>query len=655
MKINKILMLSVILFAVVFLQAGELLGKIQRGKTFTSISQNAADETVGELYDDTIIKQTFIALEDNITSIDVLIEYKGEDSSAAINYGIIDMTTGKSIAADTIDALIIKDNSYNTFNFKNAVIEKGKEYAFYIETENIDIDSTLTIYKSGIDTYENGVLSINDDDISGDLAFRLNSTVAFPRTYAVAIAILLIIGCLVGFLILRNKSILEYKFFTLSGIIFGVIMMLLIPPLQAPDEPVHFYRAYEIARGGFITDKHENVAGAYLPESIRHMEGLVEVNRIAFHPEETVNYEGIKEALRVPLEKDKNTFYGFPSSAVYAPVQYIPQSTAIVIGELLNLPILATFYLARLFNLIAWVLIIGYAIKILPFGKKVFALISLTPMALQQAASLSSDALLNASAIFFIAYVFKCSRANTVLRWKDKVFLFIPLCSVVLSKFVYFPLGFLMFLIPVDSFKSRKRRFVFIGTGVFVSLIIAAAWTLFINNKLGLNFAPFEGVNTGEQIKFAITNPIYYLFVIRQTLQSFLGNFINELVGQLGWLDTQLPSSIIYSYFFVVIFTALISEIPRNTYFRMLSLFIFLVSVILVFSSLYAGWTPVGNTYVQGVQGRYFIPIFPLILMALPSIKTDISIETYKKGLYIYLNWALIYTALVVLERYYTS
>ena len=43
---------------------------------------------------------------------------------------------------------------------------------------------------------------------------------------------------------------------------------------------------------------------------------------------------------------------------------------------------------------------------------------------------------------------------------------------------------------------------------------------------------------------------------------------------------------------------------------------------------MWIGWTEVDSTTIQGVQGRYFIPFLPilLILLSTPKIKIDTSL-----------------------------
>jgi uncharacterized membrane protein len=39
----------------------------------------------------------------------------------------------------------------------------------------------------------------------------------------------------------------------------------------------------------------------------------------------------------------------------------------------------------------------------------------------------------------------------------------------------------------------------------------------------------------------------------------------------------------------------------------------------LIFLALYVTWTPVGMARIDGIQGRYFIPLLPMLLFAVPG------------------------------------
>ena len=63
---------------------------------------------------------------------------------------------------------------------------------------------------------------------------------------------------------------------------FGVAVMLLNPPFQAPDEGDHFYRAFQISEGGFVGQKGFGNAGGPLPVIAFR---VADPEGISFHPD----------------------------------------------------------------------------------------------------------------------------------------------------------------------------------------------------------------------------------------------------------------------------------------------------------------------------------------------------------------------------------
>ncbi|MDR1017621.1 MAG: hypothetical protein LBM02_02840, partial [Lachnospiraceae bacterium] len=64
------------------------------------------------------------------------------------------------------------------------------------------------------------------------------------------IIVFFVIAFIVLFLLLyiaNKKQVKLHKTFFICSMVLGLVYMTLIPPLVAPDEPIHFYRAYEIS------------------------------------------------------------------------------------------------------------------------------------------------------------------------------------------------------------------------------------------------------------------------------------------------------------------------------------------------------------------------------------------------------------------------
>ncbi len=654
MKFKRIYIFALMLLVVVFFQFGELFIKIKGKVEYTSFNQNTPKEELVELKDsgNTETTQSFIATENNISSMEVLMRSDTLHDPIVIKYGLRDLDGNDLYSLET-EISLQDTEQYYKFDFGDIKINKGNKYYFYMTIPK-DKSGEVIIYTSNAEINNEGNIYLNGEKKEGNLEFKITSKVAYPRRYPLMIIAITIIALgILYYLIKGDKGIKIEKVFLGITLIYGIILVFIIPPFQSPDEPYHFYRAFEISQGSFITQSYEEGVGSYLPRSVNTLYELSGTERIAFNSDRKVNLEEFKDAITLPLNKEDKIFYSYPNAAVYSPLQYLPQSIGIAIGSLLNLPVLFVFYLGRLANLLTWTIIVAYAIKLMPFGKNIIAIIGFIPICLQQAASMSSDTLLNAVALLFIAYILKYFHSKEKLYKKDTILLLLMIVFINLCKFVYFPLVFMLFLLPKESFNNNKSRIAYIIITSLLSILITGGWLLYMNNKVGLDYAPLQGVNTGEQIKYALTNPIRYAFTIRETFYNNLDFYIKSAIGYLGWLDNILPDSIIYSFFVTLIIVSITIERSKCDKLRFLSVSIFVLSTVLILSSLYATWTPVAQGIVDGVQGRYFIPLIPLLLLFLPSLKVQINRDNFNRYLYVYINWVYLYTMLIIVERYY--
>ena len=51
--------------------------------------------------------------------------------------------------------------------------------------------------------------------------------------------------------------------------------------------------------------------------------------------------------------------------------------------------------------------------------------------------------------------------------------------------------------------------------------------------------------------------------------------------------------------------------------------------------SMLLAWTPIGSKVISGVQGRYFLPFLPVLLMALKNDALVLTRERNRKILYL--------------------
>ena len=99
---------------------------------------------------------------------------------------------------------------------------------------------------------------------------------------------------------------------------------------------------------------------------------------------------------------------------------YLP-ALGITIGRVLHFGSMLTFLLGRFFNLLLYTALVGLAIKVIPKGKMILFMVAMLPMSLQQAASFSYDAMINATSILVLAFTVKILLGDiasmTKLHW----------------------------------------------------------------------------------------------------------------------------------------------------------------------------------------------------------------------------------------------
>lgn len=446
------------------------------------------------------------------------------------------------------------------------------------------------------------------------------------------------------------------KAFLSIGLVFGILFMLVLPPFQVPDEPAHFYRAYQVSEGRFIAEKRDNIAGGLIPKSLS--DSVVIWNGIPFHPENKTTKKQFLETSNVSLKKREKLFTGFPNTALYSPIPYLPQAIGIALGKVLYLSPIILLYLGRLTNLIISVYLTFLAIKITPLFKWVFFLLALTPMATFQRGSLSADSFINSIAILLIATITKCAfdiNKEKIVR-SDIVTLCLLTVLLSLSKQAYFLIPFLCFLIPKYKFGNQKKYLIIC---LFLSLTSAITWVAwsFVIKGIYVPLRPDVAV-ASEQLHFILSNPVKFAFILFTDFNVNIQAYIAQFIGVLGWLDTPLPTILYILYSFLLVFIALVDNRPNiiitlRDKLKIVAILIF--SILLIYLLTYLSWTPVGQEVVEGIQGRYFIPVAPLLFLLLYNRKVLLNIRSSTLGLIIVLFslFALIISLAVIINRYY--
>ena len=403
----------------------------------------------------------------------------------------------------------------------------------------------------------------------------------------------------------RGLSIRPDRFFLAAGLLCGLAFAAFTPPFQVPDEPSHFYRAYAVSEGVLSARRGEDGLGGVLPASLQEL-GTGLRGDLPFHPERKIATERILRALRVPLEEERRQFTDYRTAAYVTPVSYLPQALGIAVARWLGAPALGLLYAARLGNLLAGTALIALGLRRLPSYPWLMTMLALTPMALFLRASASADSL-NIAVAFLLA--------GTAARlawgeegqggWRDVVILTACSAALCLSKPVYVPLAFLVLLIP----GGRRGPVLLLHGAVTAAAFALALWTA---SAVDISIRPDAPVDPDRQVQDALADPLRVAQIVAEDYLHQGLRYAAQIVGQLGWLDANLPKPLLLGYGAVLALLALVDTrraVEVRSWQRILLGLVALATLALVSLSQYALWTPYGADSIEGIQGRYFIPL----------------------------------------------
>jgi uncharacterized membrane protein len=446
--------------------------------------------------------------------------------------------------------------------------------------------------------------------------------------------------------------------FLALAIVQGILFAIFAPPNEVPDEGAHFARVYDIAQGNIIPSQSVTISGDFL--------NLLGEYHIGFGKARTINLNDYLEDLILRNTKETNAQAGTHSAAHYSPVNYIPQAIGILIGTALNLNTRWIFLLGRLFGLAFYILVVYTILNKSAFFQHSLLVLFAMPMTVYLAASYSADGMLLSLSFLYIHLVIASSDSQAKLTAKEN-FLFAGLgILLALTKQISLLLILLLAAIPTIRFGSIKNKILSIGIQIFIAFFFAIAWIFITSSDFS---PPDESVMPRLQMLYLLSNPIAMVKIFFSTLVALKDFYIKGFIGYFGWFTTPMPDSV-YLLFIIGLIIAIFRDMQNTKTFTIQKIMVFAgVFGLYVFAtvfSMYILWTPYMSDIAQGVQGRYFIPAFPLVLYIFASFRFFHIPNIIKKFLtttvvliastVLFLGFQTIYLKFFVLcgEYYYT-
>ena len=452
-----------------------------------------------------------------------------------------------------------------------------------------------------------------------DLHYKLEQYPTINKTLVLFIVISMLLGILIMFLSRKIKIDNEKIpiIFIILASSLGICYLCLSPLFSGSDEHNHFYRIYEISDTILKTPTKNNKVGSKLPDSLRQAFIVTGADN------QKIKYNSIPKMFKIKLNKKDRVQYGnewyddYANTALYSPITYLPCIMGFTIGKVFNFGPFFIGMIGRLFNLLCYILLGYFALKIVPKFKMFYLLILISPNMLQCATTLSADAFTNIIFLLLIAYILNINLNVKETTIKDKIIIATLSLVISLCKIVYLPVVLLTF---INSNKKIKKEKIWFNILVLViSAIVSLLWIKSTNNIFEISYD-----KSFLQRQYIIHNLFSYFVICIRTFAVSGAEYIECLFVGTRMYHSQLPMPTIVSYAYViVVILGLLKEKGKsiNIHIRYLIVAICLVITVLIITAIYvqhtAQFNSVAAKVISGVQGRYFIPIIMLLPFAI--------------------------------------
>ena len=614
----------------------------------SNLIENSTTETVvGELIQNKEIRQTFFIGETTIPmkihGFSVQFATYERQNTGSIH---VELRIGEDVVYESIIQLPdIADGELRLFTLSNPIsITTAQAGELAITSLDGQPGNAVTIFASEQPLLRSE-LFINGVAQAGYISFQvLGNNTGFILTAYWLFATMLIFALLTLFYFMFIKKAPIEKIFLIVVIVIGLTYTFLLPPASIHDEHAHIRTAYGYSNRLFFR-KYENMRrSADLNHGYFNNFNPIPGAFSVFRPN-----PGIAEyrILHSSLFRRTSNIEPSPSNNLIHTNEvhlYLFSIIGITVGRLLNLDTAPMLMLGRLFNFSFFVTTVYFAIKIIPIGKMLIFSIALFPMTMQQAASFSSDSVINGLAFLIVAFIFKLIYSNTKISIQDFIVLGILSALIAPAKGgAYMPLVFLCLLIPKENIPAL-RKFKYFHAKI---LLVSIASFLFFNHYLLLSILGF-GTSSAEvaerrfySFSFIFNDPGEFILILIRTFElHFPSTWFFEAVGYaMGWTNIPWRGSmpvrymhIMFGFTTVLLLSTLESEIKYKiaSKGKLIICLVILASAGMAILAMFLGFTPFGHPYIRGVQGRYFLPVFPLIFLL---ISRSVSFVELKRNI----------------------
>lgn len=547
------------------------------------------------------------------------------------------LCVGKEMDSIQVEALIAEDTtgyiSYQIFDADGVIVKEDMSdvYELCREGNGLYIDlKDETLIQGEYYTIKMDFSKVQNIQIvlgSGNLSIRQLFEPQYTEIAIIGIIAFIVVAVFWMFYVDKNGY--GAKVFLITSLVVGIIIALLMPPCSRDDEYRHFIRAYTGAvdyadvelraptgnEAGIISGAQEYIAS--VPYQINELRLLdYEANRNGFGYHQEVNYQLCIDKLMATLKADNNDVYyvSCAATATRSDIYYWPQILAMQIASLFGIADLLLYYVARIGQVAACVMMEALAIKIAPRLKEIIWLLAFIPNAFLLKASCNCDGLMISEIILLVAIavwfkesktdIFSPKGAVGVLSYAVLTYsimsMKIPYILVCIGMLIY--LGRDNFNKLVDFVKAHKKPVLIV---VVIGIVIVALTIGLMDKTIILNL--IYSFLPEWHLTFILDNPGYIMHL-----------FVNKWFEMIPNLYAGMNGASIISYPIAIVVLIAMLKRTQPLWKRFIYALLFAVMIMVIVLVGYT-LTPPDYGVIWGITYRYLFPFVIVGALCLPS------------------------------------
>ena len=471
--------------------------QLGKGRSET-ISDDYSASTI--LQDGQTASQTF-TFDQNLLAVGVEFYLPGGQPEGELEVVLTDADTGEELARSTGVMGYILPDQYTVLGLDREVQgAAGRRYQLSLTPHYTGSEVLAIGHSSGVALWQDPML-LDGSQVDGTMAVQ----VTWQRIGGYLTRFFLLICGFAALLAAFTVWAVSSRRVRLPRLVFvlvlglGVLYSFVLPPYAAPDEKYHINQSFTLACrwANFFSDDGWQMGHVPTTTSFRRE---TDVDTTLQDENTTVfTWQEFTDTLFTTTDAS------FDSHQEYAelqtdqnPLLYLASGAAVFVAYLFHLGFTPALALGRLANLLLFAALASWAVKVTPWGKRIFAAVALLPMTLHLAASFSRDAPLLGLCFAFTALVLDAAFGAHRDRPLPSARLAALLLTGVLlapGKMVYLPLAALLLLVPGPRLghHAKAKKAAYLAVCVALALVLnTGTLTATTGTRLGGDHGDFH-------------------------------------------------------------------------------------------------------------------------------------------------------------------